>query len=113
MVTAEVTCTALSVPSSFGFNAFNEFRKGNIDVDARNQMLLDASNAHRHVSVEPGSKLETGIQAVIAYIDASVPASDGAIFDPSTDENANLGSALGGFCSSAGTELVINAASGG
>ncbi len=109
-----MTCRALSVPSSFGFNAFNEFRKGNIDVDARNQLLVDASNAYREVPVESGSQLETGVQAVIAYIDASVPpAPDGAIFDPSTDEYANLGSTLGGLCSSAGTELVINAASGG
>ncbi|WP_448811723.1 hypothetical protein [Agromyces bauzanensis] len=112
-VTPEETCTALSVPASLGFNAFNEFRKGNIDIDARNQMLVDASTAYRAVPAEPGSQLEAGIHSVIAYIDASAPSSDGALFDASTDDYANLGSTLGGLCSAAGTELVINAASGG
>ncbi len=109
----EMTCEALSAPSSFGFNAFNEFRKGDIDVDARNQLLVDASNAYREVPVEPESRLETGVQAMVAYIDASVPAPDGAIFDPSTDVYANLSATLGALCSEAGTELVIDAASGG
>ena len=113
VVTAEETCTALSVPASLGFNAFNEFRKGNIDIDARNQMLVDASTAYRAVPAEPGSQLEAGIDNVIAYIDASTPSSDGALFDASTDEYANLGSTLGGLCSAAGSELVVNAASGG
>lgn len=113
VITPEETCTALSVPASLGFNAFNEFRKGNIDVDARNRMLVDASTAYRAVPVEPGSRLEAGLQNVIAYIDASTPGPDGGLFDAGTDDYANLGSTLGGLCTAAGTELVINAASGG
>ncbi|GAA2444746.1 hypothetical protein [Agromyces soli] len=112
-VTARETCLELSIPESAAFNAFNELRKGNIGAEARNQLLEEASVGYRTVPVEPGSELETGIHAVIAYIDSSTPTPDGAIFDPSTDEFARLGSNLGSLCSAAGTELVINASSGG
>ena len=109
---ADAACSELGVPASLSYNAWNDFHQGTITAEQRNNDLTEAAGAFRAVDASDVSGVQSALQQVIDYIDASSPDASGQPYDPGTDEFFNLSSGLGTACADAGSELVVKAHGG-
>jgi len=108
---AEAACVSLSEPASLGYNAWNDFHKGTIDLPTSIEQLTRAAELFRAIEAPPGS-IAIAVSNVVTYIDAAVPGPEGQPYDTGTSEYFNLTSALAAACSASGHELIVRAHGG-
>jgi hypothetical protein len=102
---------SLSEPASLGYNAWNDFQKGTIDLPTSIEQLTHASELFRTIEAPPGS-IAIAISNVVTYIDAAIPGPQGQPYDTGTSEYFDLTSALAAACSATGHELIVRAHGG-
>ena len=108
---AEAACVSLSEPASLGYNAWNDYQKGSIDLQTSIEQLERADDLFRAIDAPPGS-IEIAVSNVVAYIDAAVPGPDGQPYDTGTGEYFNLTSSMAAACTATGHELILKAHGG-
>lgn len=112
-ISASRTCDAVGKALTVSFNAKEGFRLGHVDHGAFVQQLTESRTLLGAVVAEPGTDIAKDLSDLVSFVESSVPAADGAPFDTTSTEYSDLVGTLGGACTAAGSDVIIEAAYGG